>query len=69
MAAVENENPFSMGELDRLFNARMYDDIDYLKEWSKVAVSWYGEEKQRLLNIIQKLQNNTLEPTITEGQK
>lgn len=50
---VKNKNPFSMGELDRLFDARMYNDVEYLKEWSKRAVIWYENEKNRLYKIIE----------------
>ena len=41
MSLMKYPNPFAMGNLDDLFNARMNDDVEYLKEWSKHAVKEY----------------------------
>lgn len=43
MSRVKHDNPFAMGNLDDLFNARMNDDVEYLKEWSKKAVEYHNE--------------------------
>lgn len=55
---VKNKNPFSLGELGRLFDARLHDDVEYLKEWSKKAVTEYEDELNRLYKIIEELQSS-----------
>lgn len=49
---VKNKNPFSLGELDRLFDARLHGDLDYLKEWSKKATKHYEKRVGELYQII-----------------
>jgi len=41
---VKHKNPFAMGNLDDLMYARMDDDIEYLKEWSRLAVKYHEAE-------------------------
>ena len=41
MSKVKYKNPFAMGNLDDLMYARENDDVEYLKEWSKKAVTQY----------------------------
>lgn len=38
MTRLRFENPFAMGNLDDLMTARLEDDVEYLKEWSRKAV-------------------------------
>ena len=38
---LEQDNPFSMGEISNLGFAREEDDLEYLKAWSRAAVSFY----------------------------
>lgn len=38
MKKLRFENPFAMGNLDDLMNARLTNDVEYLKEWSRKAV-------------------------------
>lgn len=49
----EKRNPFCSEELDRLFDARMTDDVEHLKAWSKDAVKRYEEEKGRLMKLLE----------------
>lgn len=49
---VRNKNPFSLGELDRLFDARLHGDLEYLKEWSKKAVKYHEIKVGELYQII-----------------
>ena len=44
-------NPFSLEELDKLFNKRLQRDVDYVFEWTKRAVYWYEREKSRLIRL------------------
>jgi len=52
---TEYKSPFTLDELDLLFDARFNDDIDYLKKWSKRAVKRYEAEKNRLGKMIEEL--------------
>ena len=42
MSRVKYSNPFAMGNLDDLMIARENNDVEYLKEWSKLAVDEYN---------------------------
>ena len=62
---VKNKNPFSLGELDRLFDARLHDDVEYLKEWSKKAVTHHHKRTGELYKII----DSHSSPTIARKEK
>lgn len=61
------KSAFSLDELGRLFNARVQDDLDYLKDWSKKAVTEYEAEMDRLCKIIDKLQTSNHKATENEN--
>ena len=54
MMSVEltDETPFVNDVLGQLMDARLEDDLDYLKRWSKAAVTRYESEKNRLMNLV-----------------
>ena len=49
------ENPFAMGNLDDLMNARMENDVEYLKEWSRKAVKTHETAIHIQLKAFEKL--------------
>ncbi len=48
-------NPFTSVGLNLLFEARRTDDVEFLKQWSRDAVTWYESEKGRLIKLYEKL--------------
>lgn len=46
---IEGRGPFSLDELNILFEARRTDKLEYLKNWSKAAVKYHEEEKGKLM--------------------
>ena len=53
MSHIEN-NPFVMGELDRLFEAKVEDDVDYLKDWIGRAIKAYEAVRHREIEFQKK---------------
>lgn len=51
---IMERGPFSLGELDVLFEARRTDNVKYLKNWSIAAVKHYEAEKGRLMKAWEK---------------
>ena len=51
---ILERNPFSLGELDILFEARRMDNVKYLKNWSIAAVKHFEAEKGRLMKAWEK---------------
>lgn len=47
---AEKTNPFSLGELSLLGQARETGDVEFLKSWSELAVRYYEWEKNRLMS-------------------
>lgn len=45
MSKVKYGDPFSMGNLDDLMYARENNDVEYLKEWSKMVVEEHGKAR------------------------
>ena len=52
---IRFENPFAMGNLDDLMTARLNNDLEYLKEWSKRAVETHEKDIHIQLKAFEKL--------------
>jgi len=50
---TEEKNPFTNEELDKLFDARWYRDVDYVFDWTKRAVKWYEQERNKFIRLLE----------------
>jgi len=48
-------NPFSMGGIDKLQEARKKGDVAYIESWTHQAILWHAKEKQLLYEKIEEL--------------
>jgi len=53
MSHIEN-NPFIHGELDRLMEAKLDGDMDFLKDWSTRAIKAYEATRNREVKFQEK---------------
>ena len=55
MSRLKYKNPFAMGNLGDLMVARESNDVEYLKEWSRAAVTAYENARNIQMKAFEKL--------------
>jgi len=64
---IEERGPFTLEELDYLFEAQRTENVKYLKNWSKAAARFHEAEKRKLLDRIEELEELKGAPKYTGG--
>jgi len=55
LSRLKYKNPFAMGNLGDLMVARESNDVEYLKEWSRAAVTAYENARNIQMKAFEKL--------------